>query len=201
VRTCRSWETGIPGRSLAIPQFYGLNGQAEDLDEECRRYASRVGDREINLACIGIGENGHIAFNDPPVADFEDPELVKVLSLDQTCREQQVRDGAFSSLSHVPRRAPTLTVPAIMRSASILCVVPGQAKAMEVWKTLNADVSTACPATILRQHSDVGLHLDREAACRTFERTKRAWNGGVPSAGAENGRGAVWFSKGPRRAC
>jgi glucosamine-6-phosphate deaminase len=185
---------------LPFGRFEPLNGQAEDLAAECRRYAGLIGGREFDLACIGIGENGHIAFNDPPVADVADAKLVKVVELDETCRAQQVRDGAFPNLAAVPRQALTLTVPAIMRAGSILCVVPGQAKAMAVWKTLHDDpslfrgrhsdgapslfrgrhsdgapslfrgrhsdgaISTACPATVLRQHADVQLYLDRESA-------------------------------------
>ena len=149
---------------LPFRDFHPLNGQAQDLTAESQRYAGLIGARVIDLACIGIGENGHIAFNDPPVADFADPELVRVVELDATCREQQVRDGAFPSLAEVPRQALTLTVPAIIRADAILCVVPGYAKAVAVWKTLAAEVSTACPATILRRHGDVRLYLDRESA-------------------------------------
>jgi 6-phosphogluconolactonase/glucosamine-6-phosphate isomerase/deaminase len=149
---------------LPFGRFEPLNGQADDLAAECQRYAGLIGGREFDLACIGIGENGHIAFNDPPVADFADGKLVKVVELDETCRAQQVRDGAFPNLAAVPRQALTLTMPAIMRAGSILCVVPGHAKAMAVWKTLHDEVSTACPATVLRQHGDVQLYLDRESA-------------------------------------
>jgi glucosamine-6-phosphate deaminase len=149
---------------LPFGRFEPLNGRAEDLGAECQRYAGLIGEREFDLACIGIGENGHIAFNDPPVADFADAELVKVVELDGACRAQQVRDGAFPDLAAVPRQALTLTVPAIMRAGSILCVVPGHAKAMPVWKTLHDEISTACPATVLRQHKDVQMYLDRESA-------------------------------------
>ena len=114
----------------------------------------------IDLACIGIGENGHIAFNDPPVADFSDPVLVKLVELDEACRLQQVGEGWFESLDTCPTHAATLTVPSIMRCACISCVVPDARKAEAVLGCLNAEVSTACPATIMRNHADTHLWLD-----------------------------------------
>ena len=131
---------------------------------ECNRYSTSLQRSEIDLACIGIGENGHLAFNDPPVADFADPALVKVIDLDETCREQQFRDGVFPNLASVPGKALTLTIPAIMRAKNILCIVPGTHKAISVWKTINAEVSTKCPATILRCHPSARLYLDAESA-------------------------------------
>jgi 6-phosphogluconolactonase/glucosamine-6-phosphate isomerase/deaminase len=145
-------------------RFHTLDGKAADVIAESKRYSNLLREVEIDLACIGIGENGHLAFNDPPVADFADPVLVKVIELDETCREQQFRDGVFPNLASVPRQALTLTIPAIMRAKNILCIVPGTHKAISVWKTLNAEVSTKCPATILRRHPNVRLYLDTESA-------------------------------------
>ena len=116
------------------------------------------------MVCLGIGENGHIAFNDPPVADFHDPAMVKVVELDSACREQQVNDGCFASLAAVPLHALTLTVPALMSGARLFCMVPGKRKAPAVAKTLQGPVTPACPASILRVHPAATLFLDQDSA-------------------------------------
>ena len=131
--------------------------------DDTAAYVRLLESAPIDLACIGIGENGHIAFNDPPVADFQDPLLVKVVRLDEACRRQQVGEGWFENLNKCPTHAVTLTVPAIMRCAVISCVVPDERKAEAVRGTLREDVSTACPATILRKHAHVRLWLDAAA--------------------------------------
>jgi glucosamine-6-phosphate deaminase len=141
-----------------------LAGDAPDVDAETRRYEALLKSHPIDVACIGIGENGHIAFNDPPVADFQDPRLVKVVDLDEACRRQQTGEGWFPTLDDVPRQALSLTIPAIMNCRTISCVVPDQRKREAVHKTLHDPVSTACPATILRQHADVTLFLDPASA-------------------------------------
>ncbi len=141
-----------------------LNGTADDPGVECARYEALLIEGEIDLACIGIGENGHIAFNDPPVADFNDPKLVKVVELDQPCRRQQLGEGWFPTFDDVPTHALTLTVPAIMRSKAVSCVVPDERKAPAVKAALTGPVETACPASILRNHPDVKLWLDSPAA-------------------------------------
>ncbi len=143
---------------------YYLNGMAEDPERECRRYASFLKSRRLDIACIGVGENGHVAFNDPPVADFNDPEWVKIVDLDQTSREQQVHDGCFDRLEKVPRRAMTLTVPAILSSRFIFCMVPAPSKAEAVRKALEGPVTTDCPASILRKHQNAILFLDYDSA-------------------------------------
>jgi 6-phosphogluconolactonase/glucosamine-6-phosphate isomerase/deaminase len=149
---------------LPFRSFECLNGRAKNLSDECRRYASIMEEREIDLACLGIGENGHMAFNDPPVADFADSTFVKIVELEETSREQQFRDGAFMNIEEVPRQALTVTIPGLLRAHSILCVVTSSFKSIAVWKTLYGDISTACPASILRQHPDVALYLDRDSA-------------------------------------
>jgi glucosamine-6-phosphate deaminase len=111
-----------------------------------------------------MGENGHLAFNDPPVADFRDPRLVKVVELDPACRRQQVHDGAFAELEAVPRRAITLTIPAITGAPHLVATVPGAAKAQAVRDALLGPVAPSCPASVLREHRDAVLFLDREAA-------------------------------------
>ena len=137
------------------------------LDPQCAtEYAQALADTEIDLACIGIGENGHIAFNDPPPggADFADPLLVKQVVLDEACRKQQLGEGWFPTLADVPTHAITLTVPAIMRCKRISCVVPDARKARAVHATLNDPISVQCPATILRTHPECKLWLDEPSA-------------------------------------
>jgi glucosamine-6-phosphate deaminase len=148
--------------------FEGMNGLEKDLDAECLRYGSLLIEKEIDIACIGIGENGHLAFNDPPVADFNDQKVVKVIDLDEACREQQFREGIFKDPDSVPRQALTVTIPTIMRANSIFCTVPGTHKAVAVWKTINNEISTTCPASILRRHPDVTLYLDSESAALAY---------------------------------
>ena len=127
-------------------------------------YAALLGERAIDLACIGIGENSHLAFNDPGLCDFNDPELVKVVALDDACRRQQVGEGWFQSIEEVPTHAVTLTIPAIMRCKTISCVVPDERKARAVYGALRGNVGTDCPATCLRTHSDVKMWLDEPSA-------------------------------------
>jgi len=145
-------------------KIYFLNGDADDLEQEMQRYASALGQHDIDIACIGIGENGHIAFNDPPVADFNDSKWVKIVNLDDACRNQQLGEGWFPTLDDVPQQALTLTIPAIMRCKAISCVVPDARKANAVHDTLHNEINTACPATILRTHPETRLFLDRASA-------------------------------------
>lgn len=134
-----------------------------DIQRECERYAAMLAEAPIDIVCLGIGENGHIAFNDPPVADFEDPLLVKVVELDLACRQQQVNDGCFPELAAVPTHAVTLTIPALMSGARLYCSVPGSHKRQAVMNTLRGPVATACPASILRTHPSAILFADQDA--------------------------------------
>lgn len=137
----------------------------DDADAVCRRYAALLEEMPLDIVLMGIGENGHLAFNDPPVADFNDPETVKAVILDVACRRQQVNDGCFPSLDDVPRRAVTLTVPELVRPPYLFCTVPGERKAAAVKRTLEDPVETACPASILRTAGG-GLYLDKDSgAC------------------------------------
>ena len=145
--------------------FY-LNGDAADTEVEIARYENLLKEHVIDVACIGIGENGHIAFNDPPVADFNDTRLVKIVELDEVCRNQQLGEGWFPSLDEVPAFAISLTIPAIMRCNVISCVVPESRKANAVFHTLNDPITTACPATILRKHPDAVLFLDAQSSSK-----------------------------------
>ena len=148
----------------ATPKFHPILGEAPVLQAECTRYARLLGELPIDLVCLGIGENGHMAFNDPPVADFRDPQLIKVVHLDESCRQQQVNDGCFPQLDLVPRQALTLTIPALFGARHISGVVPGPRKARAVRDALLEPISTCCPASILRTHPRAVLHLDYDSS-------------------------------------
>lgn len=138
-----------------------LNGQASDLDAECTRYGELLKAAPVDICCLGIGENGHIAFNDPPVADFKDPKTVKVVELDEVCRNQQVNDGCFMRLEEVPTHALSLTIPTLMGSHHLVCVVPGITKHNAVQRLLTEDaISESNPASIMRRHPSAVLYLD-----------------------------------------
>lgn len=145
-------------------KVYLINGDAEKLEEKIEAYENLLKTHPVDVACIGIGENGHIAFNDPPVADFNDPRWVKVVELDHGCRMQQLGEGWFETLDDVTTEAVSLTITAIMNCKTISCVVPDERKAMAVYNTLHSEISTECPATILRKHTDTVLFLDSQAA-------------------------------------
>lgn len=116
---------------------------------------------------LGIGENGHIAFNDPPVADFDDKRIIKPVSLDEVCRNQQVNDGCFASLSEVPHTALTLTVPTLFRADYLFCSVPAATKADAVYHTVtDREISTKCPATIMRKHPHAILYCDKDSGAK-----------------------------------
>ena len=142
---------------------YYLDGLA-DPDTECRRYAGLLRQFPLDLCCLGIGENGHLAFNDPPVADFEDPEDVKVVVLDEGCRRQQVNEGHFAGYDDVPERAMTVTIPALLRARRVLAVVPEGRKAEPVRAALEGPVTTSCPASALRRTPQATVFLDRDSA-------------------------------------
>lgn len=144
--------------------FHPIDGLAPDPEAECRRYSELLNEFPIDIVCAGIGENGHLAFNDPPVADFEDPRIVKPVDLTLESREQQVHDGCFPSLDAVPKVALTLTIPALTSASHVYCMVPGPTKAQAVRETLLGPNSTACPATILRRHGSATLYVDRASA-------------------------------------
>jgi len=140
-----------------------LDGLAEPA-WECERYASLLRAHPIDVCVLGIGENGHLAFNDPPVADFNDPRDVKVVELDLACRRQQVGEGHFPSVDAVPTHAMTVTVPALLRARTVVAVVPEQRKAGPVRDALLGPVSTACPASALRTATGARLYLDGGSA-------------------------------------
>ncbi len=149
---------------------YYLNGDASDPEQEIKRYEALLKNNPVDVACIGIGENGHIAFNDPVVADFNDPEYLKVVKMDDACRRQQVGEGWFPSLADVPETALTLTIPAIMDSRYISCTVPDERKSDAVYNTLEKEINTSCPASVLRRHNNAVLFLDRFSAIKLPDR-------------------------------
>ena len=137
---------------------------ATDREKECERYSKLLREYPVDIVVLGIGENGHIAFNDPPFADFEDEKLVKSVKLDEVCRNQQVNDGCFAKLSDVPTHALTLTVPALMAGKELYCIVPAKTKAKAVLETLNGEITPACPASVLRTHKCATLYLDPDSS-------------------------------------
>lgn len=144
-------------------QAHYIDGLA-DPEAECDRYAELLRRYPLDLCCLGIGENGHLAFNDPPVADFDDPLDMKVVELDPACRLQQVNEGHFPAIGDVPGLALTATIPALLRARTVLAVVPESRKAQPVSAALTGPVSTACPASVLRTRDNATLFVDDGSA-------------------------------------
>jgi len=133
------------------------------IPDEIKRYSDLITEAPIDIVCLGIGENGHIAFNDPPVADFNDPLAVKEVSLDRSCRLQQVNEGCFASFEDVPEKALTLTIPVIFNATHLFCVVPGLSKRNAVRNTIYGPVDTSCPASVLQNHPDCSFYFDKDS--------------------------------------
>ncbi|MBP3936823.1 MAG: glucosamine-6-phosphate deaminase [Clostridia bacterium] len=150
--------------NVSFRSVHYISSDAEDIGAECARYASLLERYPTDVVCLGIGENGHIAFNDPPVADFDDPLRVKAVELEIRCRIQQVHDGCFPSLEYVPTHAITLTIPALTAATAMFCVVPGTTKANAIYELLTGPIGEHCPATALRYHSGAILYCDKESA-------------------------------------
>lgn len=148
-----------------LKKVYYINGK-NDKDAECKRYSEIIEKYNLDIVFCGIGENGHIAFNDPPVADFNDKEIIKPVMLDDACRQQQVNDGCFKTIDDVPLYALTLTIPVLCSAQNIFCIVPSDKKADAVRCTLKGEVSEKCPASILQETDNVYMYLDREAASK-----------------------------------
>lgn len=132
--------------------------------KEVERYSDLLKKNPVDIVCLGIGENGHIAFNDPHVADFKDPAVVKEVTLDLMCRQQQVNDKCFDTLNDVPTSAITLTIPTLMSGKYLYCIVPYKSKAQAVYNTINGAITEECPASIMRTRDDITLYLDRDSA-------------------------------------
>lgn len=146
-----------------LRSFTYVNGEADDPYAECRRLGDLVRKAPIDVACIGIGENGHLAFNDPP-ADFETDEPYLVVDLDEACRRQQLGEGWFPTLEDVPRQAISMSIDRIMKARRIVCTVPDERKAQAVKDAVDGPLTNNCPASILREHPDCTLFLDEPAA-------------------------------------
>jgi glucosamine-6-phosphate deaminase len=145
---------------VPIGAFHELRGDAADPEKECARYTALLHETPPAVVALGIGENGHLAFIDPPVCDFADARDVRVVELDEICRMQQVHDGCFASFGDVPQRALSLTIPVFMRTPHAVVTVPGPAKRKAVEAAAGGPVTEACPASILRRHPDAALFLD-----------------------------------------
>lgn len=148
---------------VEVAAFHPIGGE-KDPATESARYEALLAAAPVDVISMGIGENGHIAFNDPPVADFKDPHLVKKVELDAICRQQQVNDGCFPDMDAVPTHALSLTLPVFAAAGMLVCIVPGERKAQAVKGTLFGPVGTECPATLLREHANAFLYLDANSA-------------------------------------
>ena len=150
-------------RHKQFKSVHYIHGAAPDAAAECARYTQILQQHPVDVVCLGIGENGHIAFNDPWVAEFQDQEAVKVVQLDEICRNQQVNDGCFPSIDDVPTHAITLTIPSLMAAKHMFCVVPAATKAEAVKNTVHGPITEDCPASILRTHSSAVLYCDADS--------------------------------------
>lgn len=148
---------------VPLAEFHYVNGDGADPEAECQRLGRLIGGREIDVAFIGIGENGHLAFNDPP-ADFATKEPYLVVALDEACRRQQLGEGWFATLDDVPRRAISMSIHQILKSRAIVCSVPDERKAKAVRGALEGPVTPDCPASILQRHATASVFLDRASA-------------------------------------
>jgi glucosamine-6-phosphate deaminase len=154
---------------VAFREVYYLNGNADDLEQECKRYSELLERYLTDIVILGIGENTHLAFNDPHVADFDDPKIVKVVDLDEKNRMQQVDPNdniCFNTIDEVPTHAITLTVPALFKANYAYAIVPGEKKADAIYHTLNSKVQENYPSTIIRRHKNAVLFIDEKSAAR-----------------------------------
>jgi glucosamine-6-phosphate deaminase len=149
---------------LPVKEFHYLTGDAPDPEHEAARYEALLRAYPLDLCCAGIGENGHLAFNDPPVADFDDPRDVKVVALEPESRRQQVGEGHFATIDDVPKYAITVTIPALLRAGRVLVIAPELRKAKAVNEALYGPITTACPASILRRQPNATLYLDASSS-------------------------------------
>jgi glucosamine-6-phosphate deaminase len=156
-------------QKVAIKEFHEIDGSSSDADEICREYAARLRAAHPHLCLLGIGENGHLAFNDPFLCDFDDPVDVRLVSLDTVCRAQQVAEGWFATVEDVPARAITLTIPPLMRVPKLIVSVPGIRKAQIVRQVIEESISNACPATLLKTHPDATVYLDNESSSEIID--------------------------------
>ena len=153
---------------LPFKSVHYIYNENETAEETVKRYAGLIQENPIDVVCLGIGENGHIAFNDPWVADFNDKEVIKKVKLDEVCRQQQVNDGCFEKLSDVPEYALTLTIPTLFNADYLFCTVPAKTKADAVYKTVNNEINEQLPATIMRRHKNAVMYCDKDSASKVM---------------------------------
>lgn len=170
----RRWITHNAVEPLAIGMAHFIDGTAADPDAECRRYAGLLRAAPLDLVCMGIGENGHLAFNEPDATDFDDPSWVRVITLDDRSRRQQVTEGHFPDVEAVPEQAISMTIPAMCSARTIQVVAPERRKAPAVRAALTDPISPTCPATILRRQRNATLFLDRNSAALLDDTTSTA---------------------------
>jgi glucosamine-6-phosphate deaminase len=147
----------------ALAAVHYVDGNALDPAQECHRLGALIAKETVDVACIGIGENGHLAFNDPP-ADFDTEEPFIVVEPNEACRRQQLGEGWFPTLADVPQRAISISIRQIMKTRRLVCTVPDARKAQAVRDAVRGPLTNRCPASILRQHDDCALFLERPAA-------------------------------------
>ena len=150
---------------VSMAAFHEMDGSRRDLEKVQREYMQMLLTADPQICLLGIGENGHLAFNDPHEADFDDPMPMKIVSLDLACREQQLAEGWFGSLEEVPKQALTLTIPTLLKVPRLILSVPGKRKSAIVRRALESPISPECPATVLRTHPNVTVFLDEDSAC------------------------------------
>lgn len=161
---CRYLKERLENRLPSPPaDFHYIDGMAPDPEQECRRLGGLIESRPIDTACIGIGENGHLAFNDPP-ADFTTEEPFIIVTMDEACRRQQMKEGWFDSVEDVPEKAISITINQIMKSRTLVVTCPDRRKAEAVKNAAEGEITNTCPASKLQEHPDCTLFLDREAA-------------------------------------
>ena len=154
-------------KKVRMKNVFYMNGLAEDIETECKRYEGLLEEYPTDITFAGIGENGHLAFNDPEIADFFEPQFMKVNeSLDAVCRQQQLNDGWFERLEDVPEKAMTITMSGLLRAGCVFATVPGKTKSEIVAKCLEESISHSVPASILRLHKNAMLYIDMDSASK-----------------------------------
>ena len=157
-------------KKVNFKEIHYMLCDVDQSEEKCIAYTELMKQHPIDLIFLGVGENGHLAFNDPSVADFNDPKSVKIVELDDVCRQQQVNDGCFATIDDVPKQAMTLTMSCIMNIPEAICVVPGPRKANAIFNAVAGPVAVSCPASILRNHANAVLYLDVDSAALILDK-------------------------------
>lgn len=149
---------------VPFKSIHYINNGSDSAKEMCEAYCEELGKVKIDIVCMGVGENGHIAFNDPHVADFNDPEIAKIVELDEVCRMQQVHDGCFPNLEDVPKYAISITIPTLLSADRLFNIVPTERKAEAIKNIVYGEITEKCPASILRKHKAATTYLDKASS-------------------------------------